>query len=98
MPSVRERFEKDLAEVDWKALRIHVQRDALILVAAPLNLVEVATRVATDDSQTVAAWIEEGLLNKPSPAQLASWEMNLDKPFQLLIAAPYILIQEVQHA
>lgn len=98
MPSIRERFEKDLAEVDWKALRIHVQRDALILVAAQLNLVEVATRVATDDSQAVAVWIEAGLLNKPSPAQLAGWEANLDKPFRMLIAAPYILIQEEPHA
>jgi hypothetical protein len=97
MSSIRERFEKDLAEVDWKALRIHVQRDALILVAPQLNLVDVATRVAADDSRAVAAWIEAGLLNKPSSAQLEGWERNLEKPFRMLIAAPYILIQDVQH-
>ncbi|NCP03002.1 MAG: DUF2288 domain-containing protein, partial [Deltaproteobacteria bacterium] len=88
MSSIRERFEKDLAAVDWKALRIHVQRDALILVAAQLNLVDVATCVAADDSHIVATWIEDGLLKKPSVAQLASWELHLDKPFRMLIAAP----------
>ena len=98
MSSIRERFEKDLAAVDWKALRIHVQRDALILVANQLNLVEVAVKVATDDSPCVGAWIEDGLLKKPSVAQLASWELHLDKPFRMLIAAPYILIQDLDHA
>ncbi|NCP02872.1 MAG: DUF2288 family protein, partial [Deltaproteobacteria bacterium] len=37
-------------------------------------------------------------LKKPSVAQLASWELHLDKPFRMLIAAPYILIQDLDHA
>lgn len=98
MSETRSRFEKDLAEVDWKSLRIHLQRDALILVDRGLELVDVACCVVEDDASQVGAWIEQGLLAKPDAAQLQSWETQLDKPFRMLIAAPYILIQDVQHA
>ena len=98
MSEARLRFEKDLAEVDWKALRIHLQRDALILVAPQLDLVTVACKVAADATAEVEAWITQQLLQKPSAEQLQSWEAHLDKPFRMLIAAPYILIQEVCHA
>jgi hypothetical protein len=98
MSEVRERLEKDLAEVDWKSLRIHTQRDALILVATQLDLVEVACKVTADAAEEVGDWITNGLLVKPTADQLVNWETELDKPFRMLIAAPYILIQEVQHA
>ncbi len=98
MSEVREKFEQDLAEVDWKSLRIHLQRDALILVADRLDLVEVACKVVADAAAEIGGWISDGALVKPSAAQLNAWETQLDKPFRMLIAAPYILIQEVQHA
>jgi len=98
MSEVRERLKKDLAEVDWRSLRIHAQRDALILVAAQLDLVEVACQIISDDTEDVASWIENALVCKPTAEQLANWELQLDKPFNMLIAAPYILLQEVQHA
>jgi len=97
MSEVRERFEKDLAEVDWRSLRIHIQRDALILVAAQLDLVEVAIEVTADAVAVVGDWVKNGLLVKPTAEQLKAWETELDKPFRMLIAAPYILIQEVLH-
>ena len=98
MSENRERFEKDLAEVDWRSLRIHMQRDVLILVADQLDLVEVACQVTADAATLIAGWIENGLLLKPSAEQLVCWETELDKPFKMLIAAPYILLQEVRHA
>ena len=98
MSEIREKFVQDLAEVDWKSLRIHLQRDALILVDNRLELVEVACGVADDAAGEVGGWISQGLLTKPSADQLSGWEAQLDKPFRMLIAAPYILIQEVADA
>jgi hypothetical protein len=98
MSEVRERLSRDLAVVDWRSLRIHVQRSALILVGAQLDLVEVAEKVVNDAAAEIAAWIAAESLAKPTAEQLARWEVQLDKPFRMLIAAPYILIQEVQHA
>ena len=98
MSDDRERFVQDLAEVDWRSLRIHTQRDALILVDVELDLVEVACKVTADEATEVGGWIENGLIVKPTADQLASWETELDKPFRMLIAAPYILIQDSQNA
>lgn len=98
MTETREKFEKDLAEVDWKSLRIHTQRDSLILVDTQLDLVDVACRVADDDTREIGVWIEKQLLCKPTAAQLSCWEAQLDKPFKMLIAAPYILLQAVLNA
>lgn len=93
-----ERFRKDLAEVCWKDLRIHLQRDAVITVAAELDLVAAATAVAGDDRSRVEAWIAAGQLGKPTAKQLDAWEKDLEKPFRALIVQPYILVQAVAHA
>ena len=37
MTNLLDNFKHDLAEVSWRELRIHLQRDALILVAAELE-------------------------------------------------------------
>ena len=98
MSEMVEKFKQDLAEVCWKDLRIHLQRDAIIIVAAELDLVDVATVVAKDDKVKVANWIGEGQLVKPTAEQINAWESALEKPFRVLIVQPFILVQMVNHA
>ncbi len=95
MATVKEGFERDLAQVHWRELRIHLRRDALVTVAGELDVVTVATTVASDDAAQVEAWIGAGQLSKPSAADLEAWETSPDKPFLMLIVQPYILIQTV---
>ena len=98
MAELREQFQRDLAEVSWKDLRIHLQRDAVILVDPTLDLVDTAVAVAEDDKLQVESWLAEGLLKKPDAAQIKSWETDLEKPFRVLIVQPFILTQSVNHA
>ncbi len=93
-----ENFKRDLAEVCWRELKIHLKRDALITVAAELDIITVAEAVAADDKECVAAWIEGERLGKPSREQLTCWEKTQEKPFRMLIVQPFILIQEVADA
>ena len=95
---VRDKFEKDLAEVNWKDLRFHLQKDSIILVTDDLDLVDVAVDVATDNKDQISLWIASGKLSKPSREQIDQWETQLDTPFRMLIAQPYILAQPVNHA
>ena len=96
--NVRNKFEKDLAEVTWRDLRFHLQKDAIIIVAEDLDLVDVAVAVASDDKEQVSMWIAVGKLSKPDQEQIDQWEAQQDKPFRMLIAQPYILSQVVTHA
>lgn len=93
MDELRDKLEKELDTVDWRALRTHLHRDQLIVVAPELELLEVACCVARDRSAEVAVWIAAGQLRKPERAELDDWERQLDKPFRLLIVAPYLLVQ-----
>jgi hypothetical protein len=95
MTTVKEGFERDLAQVSWRELRIHLRRDTLVTVAGELDLVIVATTVAADETTQVATWIAAGQLAKPTAAELVEWETALEKPFRMLIVQPYILVQAV---
>jgi len=98
MSEMLDKFKQDLAEVPWKDLRIHLQRDAIIIVAAELDLVAVAVAVAEDNKNEVEGWIGAGQLVKASTEQVEAWEKELDKPFRVLIVQPFILVQMVEHA
>ena len=98
MSHMVESFQRDLGEVCWRDLRVHLQRDALILVASELDIISAAVAVAEDDSPQVEEWITAGRIGKPSRGQLDDWEQLLDKPFRMLIVQPFILIQEVADA
>lgn len=98
MSEIVERFTADLADVPWKELRIHLQRDAIIIVADHLDLVSVAVAVTADDKEKVESWIRDGLLVKPTAEQASAWEQELEKPFRVLIVQPFILVQIVNHA
>ncbi len=97
MPELMATLKKDLAEVTWRELRIHMQRDVIIVVAENLDLVDTAVAVARDEKDTVQSWIASGEVAKPVTSQLERWENDLAKAFQMLIVKPFILIQEVSH-
>ncbi len=98
MSEMVESFKRDLAGVSWRELKIHLQRDAIIIISAEIDLIEAAIAVAEDDKIQVEVWIDAGHLAKPTEKQLGIWEQEEDKPFQMLIVQPFILIQEIVHA
>jgi len=98
MSGMVESFKRDLAEVTWRELKVHLQRDAIIIVAAELDLIEVAVAVAEDDKTRVETWIAAAQLVKPITEQLENWEQEPDNRFQMLIVQPFILIQDIYDA
>ncbi len=83
----------DLAE--WKLLMPHLNRDALVVVAPGLDLLEAGLAVAQDEVQTIQGWLSQNRLAKPSAAQIETWNESPDRKFRILIVQPYVLIQEI---
>ena len=81
-------------EAPWDLLRAHLERSGLIFVARDLDLAEAAKKLADDDAVTVGCWIKAGKLTKPSPGQIAEWDRDRAKLFNMLIVSPYVLMQE----
>ncbi len=98
MSKMVESFKRDIGEITWRELKIHLQRDSIITVATDIDLIAVAVAVADDDSPAVEGWVEAGKIGKPTEMELKSWEKNQKKGFLMLIVQPYILIQEVADA
>ncbi len=96
MSDLRAELTDSIDQATWEWLIPHSERDAVILVALGLDLVEVGMAIVNDNTNSVQHWIAEGLLYKPSPQQKADWNLNQTKRFKALIVQPYVLIQEAE--
>ena len=95
MSDLRTELTENLDEAEWDWLIPHVQRDAVIVVAQDLDLLDVGVAIASDQIPSVQQWIDQGLVAKPSETQLGNWNSDRTKRFQTLIIQPYVLIQEM---
>jgi hypothetical protein len=94
MENLREQLAELLDEAELEWLKPHIQKDAVILVAADLDLLDVAVAIASDNTQSVQHWISEQLLIKPSPEILSRWHNDPSRKFQAAIVQPYVLVKE----
>ncbi|BAY75575.1 hypothetical protein NIES25_20210 [Nostoc linckia NIES-25] len=95
MSDLRAELTENLDQAEWEWLIPHVQRDAVILVALELNLVDVGVAIANDNTPSVEQWINEKLITKPTTTQLGQWNTDVTKRFNTLIVQPYVLVQEI---
>jgi hypothetical protein len=95
MSKLREKLRSELQEIEWTALKPHLARDAVITVSPQLDLLEVAESVASDDKSQLEAWVQGGLVGKPTAAELALWETQLERKFRFIILSPFVLIQHL---
>ncbi len=76
MQDIRKQLSRDLARGDWEDLLPHAKRDAVIVIETALNLLDVATAIATDDKVLVEAWIDS---NNSLPSHLPSaWRLGIN--------------------
>jgi len=91
----REELALNIDEARWQWLKPLLERDALITVAATLDLAAVGESIARDDSMTISAWIAAEMVGKPTAEQITAWDNEPEKKFLMLIISPYVLIQEM---
>ena len=94
MNSSPKKLADEIEDVEWHWLRPHLGRGALIIVASDLDLTDAAARISADDTVQVGAWVAAGRLAKPTREQVADWDQDPTRTFRMLIAQPYVLIQE----
>lgn len=95
MPNLKERLEKDVANISWKDLQPHARRDAVIIVTQNLELSEVAVAIAEDNTVSVKDWIGNSAIAKPTAEQLTDWNQQPEKQFTALIVQPFVVVKEV---
>lgn len=98
MQDLRTELAESLDEAKWEWLIPHVKRDAVVVVASELDLIDVGVAIANDNVTVVQRWISEELITKPSSTQLSDWNGDRAKRFNTLIVQPYVLVQELAAA
>jgi hypothetical protein len=98
MSDLRAELTEMLDEAEWEWLMPHVKRDAVVIVAPGLNLVDVGVAIASDNTTSVQRWISEQQIYKPSPEQISTWEQEQTHRFNALIIQPYVLVQDLAAA
>lgn len=91
--NLRSKLEAEIGPAHWKVIRPHFLRGAIIIVSPELDLVDVAVKVAEDDTNAIKTWIEEGKLTKPFPEDAKRWEEEKEEP-KALVVEPFVLIQD----
>ncbi|MGJ5672360.1 MAG: DUF2288 domain-containing protein [Nostochopsis sp.] len=92
--NLRAELTESLDEAEWEWLIPHAQRDAVIVVAIGLDILDVGVAIASDKILEVQSWIDEQLIAKPSLDQLGKWNSDRTRRFHTLIIQPYVLVQE----
>lgn len=95
MSDLKDELKQSLDEAQWDWLMPHADRDAVIVVADGLDLVDVGFAIANDQVAPVQRWIEASLIYKPSIEQKTLWNQDQTKRFTALIVQPYVLVQEM---
>ncbi len=95
---MRETLAASMGPIEFSDLRAHLTRGAVIVVDASLDLLEVGEAVARDDKARVAAWIEGGLLGKPSLETIERWSKTAGQAWVSLVVQPFVLLHEGRDA
>ena len=94
---LRARLNGETARLRWKELQRFFAAGSVVAVDDGLDLVEVALRVALDDSKAVAGWMTAQQLGPVSDAQALAW-LEQDAELWTVVVKPWILVQREKPA
>lgn len=93
---LRARLQTECGEVFGSDLGAHLQRDVVLVVAAPLALLDCAVAIARDDTAAVSAWLAGGALRRPTPEERAAWPEATSRRWLAVVVQPFVLVQDLE--
>ena len=90
---LRAKLNRETGRTGWTDLEPHYRRGAVIHVNTALDLVDVAVRIAEDDTVSVKRWMKSGDIARLTPDQAAEYH-RIGRIFWAVVVAPWVLIQE----
>ncbi len=91
---LRAKLNAETGKLPWQELERHFARGVVIKVAGDLDLIEVALAMSRDDKAGVESWLNAGRIAPASTDDAMTWHAQ-QSWFWAVVAAPWVLIQEV---
>lgn len=89
---LHDKINRETGRIKWSELQRHFASGSVIWVSEALDLIDVALRVAHDDRESVARWMNEGSVAKVSDAQAQGW-LDADEVLWASVVSPFVLVQ-----
>ena len=93
---LRAKINLETSQIPWRELLRYFAAGDVICVSDDLDLVDVAMRISTDDTESVAQWMAQNRVAKVSDAQAAAW-LEADTALWAVVVRPWILVQQNKH-
>ena len=94
---LHDKINRETGRVKWSELERHFASGSVIYVSEELDLIDVALRVAHDDKDSIARWMNEGKVAKVSDLQARTWSAA-DVTLWASVVHPFILVQPEKKA
>ena len=88
-------IHQQTSQIAWRELERFFAAGKVLLLDENLNLVEVAAAVSSDDSASVARWVNARQLRPVSDEQALSWYQS-DEWLWAVVMAPWVLVQSIK--
>ena len=92
----RAKVNLETAQIAWKELQRYFARGDALVVAADLDLVEVAYQMSQDNASLIQQWMAAGQLGKVSDEQAKGW-LAADEILWAVVVSPWVLVQPVRN-
>lgn len=89
---LRAKINGETSRLPWKELQRFYAGGSVIVVNDTLDLVDVAVRIAQDDKNAVAQWMNDGLIARANDVQARAW-LEADLSLWAVVVKPWILVQ-----
>lgn len=95
--TLKAKLSAETAEIAWSELQRFFARGLVIAVDESMDLVEVATQVASDNKNLVEQWTQSGALHPVSNDTARDWFEQ--QAFVWAVAvAPWVLVQALRNS
>lgn len=90
----RAKINSETAKIPWLELQRFFAAGKVMLVAAELDLVDVAYALQQDDTDKVKAWTEDSRIKPVSDDQARAW-FTTEATLWAVVVKPWVLVQEI---
>jgi hypothetical protein len=91
----RAKVNMETAQIAWKELQRYFASGVALVVAADLDLVEVAYQMSRDNKMQIQQWMAVGKFGKVSDEQAKDW-LGTDEVLWSVVVSPWVLVQPVR--
>lgn len=86
------KLNMETAQMPWKELQRHFASGHILYIEDGLDMIDVAVKMAADDTKAITQWVTEQKLGKVTDDQAKKW-FEKDALLWTVVVRPWILVQ-----